>query len=503
MGNQYLLGLDNGGTVVKAGLYHVDGTPMAYASADIPAILGKEGIVERDMDVLWDVNCRIIREVISHAGVSAADIIGISTSGHGNGLYLVDKDLKPIMNGIYSTDMRAKDELAELEAAGICDSIFPKIMQTLYAGQLAPLLIWLTKNKPDELKRAKWALGCIDYIRLCLTGEAFGEMTNMSAAGVMDQNKRSYDNDILELMGIGDCKRLLPPLTQSCDICGRVTKKAAQETGLCEGTPVAGGFIDITACAIATGLVDASRLCVIAGTWSINEFISKKPILSKELLLTSVYCIDEYYMVTDGSMTSASNLEWFLREFSDSISMKSEGKKVYQAADAMAESVKPEECDVIFLPFLFGTNVNADAKSCFLGLSGWHTKAHMLRAVYEGIVFSHRMHIEKLIHLRDKPVAIRMAGGVTKSKVWIQMFADALQMPIEISDSSELGTMGVAMCAAVATGQYPTLLDASKAFSKISYVCEPDISKKDVYNKKYALYQTAINCLKPVWKSWI
>ncbi len=502
MGNQYLLGLDNGGTVVKAGLYHVDGTPKAYASADIPAILGKDGIVERDMDVLWDVNCQVVREVIAKACVNPADIIGISTSGHGNGLYLVDEDLRPVMNGIYSTDMRAKGELAELETSGICDRIFPKIMQTLYPGQFAPLLIWLTKNRPDKLKSAKWALGCIDYIRLCLTDEAFGEMTNMSAAGVMDQNKRSYDDEILELMGISHCRKLLPPLAQSCDICGRVTKKAALETGLCEGTPVAGGFIDITACAIATGITDASRFCMIAGTWSINEFISRKPIVSKELLLTSVYCIDGYYMVTDGSMTSASNFEWFLREFSDSISMESEGKKVYQAADAVVESVKPEECDIIFLPFLFGTNVDADAKSCFLGLSGWHTKIHMLRAVYEGIVFSHRMHIEKLMRLRDKPQAIRMAGGVTKSKVWIQMFADALQMPIEISDSSELGTMGVAMCAAVATGQYPSLLEASKAFSKISYVCEPDVSKKEVYDKKYSLYQTSIECLKPVWKGW-
>lgn len=500
MCNQYLLGLDNGGTVVKAGLYHVNGEPLAYASAAIPTMLDKKGIVERDMNVLWAVNCRVIREVVAKAGVNPADIIGISTSGHGNGLYLVDEDLKPVMNGIYSTDMRAKEELAALESSGVCDRIFPKIMQRLYPGQFAPLLIWLTKNKPDILKRARWALGCIDFIRLCLTGEAFGEMTNMSAAGVMDQNTRNYDDEILKLMGIGDCRRLLPPLAQSCDICGTVTKKAAQETGLCEGTPVAGGFIDITACAIATGITDTSRFCMIAGTWSINEFISKKPILSKDLLLTSVYCIDGYYMVTDGSMTSASNLEWFLREFFDSERMQA--NNVYKAADAMAESVNPEESGVIFLPFLYGTNVDADAKSCFLGLSGWHTKAHILRAVFEGIVFSHRMHIEKLMRLREKPQAIRMAGGVTKSKVWIQMFADALQMPIEISDSSELGTMGVAMCAAVATRQYPSLLNASNAFSKISYVCEPDVSKRDVYSKKYALYQMAIGSLKSVWKSW-
>jgi len=501
MENRYLLGLDNGGTLVKAGIYTADGIPVAFASAEIPAILGKEGIVERDMNTLWKVNCRVIKEAIEKAAICSSDIIGVSTSGHGNGLYLVDENLLPVMNGIYSTDMRARDELSRLESSGICDRIFPKIMQTLYPGQFAPLLIWMSANNPERLKKAKWALGCIDYIRLCLTGEAYGEMTNMSAAGVMNQITRDYDDELLELMGIAHCRNLLPPLMQSCEICGEVTARAAAETGLCEGTPVAGGFIDITACAIATGIVDTSRICMIAGTWSINEFISRRPILSKDLLLTSVYCLDDYYMMTDGSMTSASNLDWFIRELLRGMEFNG-GKNIYKIADEMAEAIRPEESSVIFLPFLYGTNVDADAKSCFLGLSGWHTKAHMLRAVFEGIVFSHRMHIEKLKRLSQAPKAIRMAGGVANSKVWIQMFADALQMPIEISDCAELGTMGVAMCAGVATGCFPSLLDAAKVFAKTAYVCEPDVTKKAVYDDKYAIYKKAIRCLSPLWKEW-
>ncbi len=505
MSERFLLGLDNGGTLVKAGLYNVKGGAAAFASAEIPAILGKDGIVERDMEVLWEVNCRVIRDVIAKAKINPLDIKGVSVSGHGNGLYLVDDDLKPVMNGIYSTDTRAKGYVERFNKTGICDSIFPKTMQTLYPGQFPPLLVWLSDNRPDILKRAKWALGCIDYIRLCLTGEVFGEITNMSAASVMDQNTRKYDDGILEAMGIAHYKRLLPPLAQSCGVCGRVSVKASRQTGLSEGTPVAGGLIDLTACAIASGLADTKRLCMIAGTWSINEFIWKKPLVSKGLLLTSVYCIDGYYLITDGSMTSASNLEWFLHEFFkiEKRNMEEQGKDVYSAASAMVEAVKPEDSDVIFLPFLYGTNVDADARSCFLGLSGWHRKAHMLRAVYEGIVFSHRMHIEKLLALRNNPPeTIRMAGGVTKSSVWVQMFADALQIPIEISDSSELGTLGVAMCAGVAVGEYASLYEASGIFSKTSYVFKPDKAKKDIYNRKYKLYKKAIECLEPAWKSW-
>ena len=497
MGEQFLLGLDNGGTFVKAGLYRVSGEAAAFASAEVSTILGRDGLVERDMDALWAANCRVVREVIAQSGAKPSDIVCVSVSGHGNGLYLVDENLKPVMNGVYSTDMRAKSYVERFQKTGVLDRLFPKTMQALYPGQLPPLLAWLSDNHPALLNKAKWALGCIDFIRLRLTGNAFGEITNMSAACVLDQTRRDYDDEILEAMGIGHCKRLLPPLMQSCDVCGRVSAAAAVETGLSEGTPVAGGMIDLTACAIATGIIDTSRLCVIAGTWGINEFISKKPLVSKELLLTSVYCIDGYYLVTDGSMTSASNLEWLLRQCFDT---DKGGQNIYASANEMVRSVAPEDSAVVFLPFLYGTNVDADAKGAFLGLSGWHSKAHMLRAVYEGVVFAHRMHIERLLSLRDMPDAIRMAGGVAKSDVWVQMFADALQMPVEISDTAELGTLGVAMCAGVAAGCFGSLCEASGVFSKVSRILQPDRAKKEIYDQKYSRYCKAIKSLSSLWK---
>lgn len=495
----YLLGIDNGGTMVKAGLYGLDGGELALSKTDVPTILGKDGIVERDMNALWSVNCKVIKDVISKAGIDPADIACISVSGHGNGLYLVDEAGEPLGNGIYSTDMRAKAYIGRFEKTGVCDQIFPKTMQTLYPGQLAPLLAWMSDQRPDIISRAKWALGCIDYLRFCLTGEAFGEISNMSAASVMDQNIRDYDIEILDAMGIGHLRNILPPISPSCQVCGHVNAGAAGQTGLKEGTPVAAGMIDITACAIATGITDESRICLIAGTWSINEFISKSPLMSKGLLLTSVYCIDDYYMITDGSMTSASNLEWFLRSFFEN---NDKGYSVYIAADEMLKSTMVNESDIIFLPFLFGTNADADAKACFLGLCSWHSKAHMLRAVYEGIVFSHKMHIDKLLCLRDTPDAVRIAGGVVKSKVWLQMFADILQMPIEVSGGTELGTRGAAMCAGVASGMYSSLNEASKAFSKVVSTYLPDDDNKLIYEQKYKRYQKAITSLSSLWKEW-
>ena len=496
----FLLGIDNGGTMVKAGLYDLSGNVVALSSSEMPSILGLNGEVERDLNQLWAINCQVIKDIISKSGVKSSEIIGISVAGHGNGIYLVDKDGKALGKGIYSTDMRAKNYVARFEKNGVCDRIAAKTMQTLYPGQMAPLLAWLNDNEPENLKKVAWALGCIDYLRYCLTGEVSAEITNMSASSLLNQETQNYDDYILAEMGISDCRSILPVLKQSCQITGHVNSKAALETGLSEGTPVAGGMIDITACAIATGITDESRLCLVAGTWSINEFISRRPLFAKGLLLTSVYCIEDYYMITDGSMTSANNLEWFLKAFFE----KGKEKELYyEAAENLLRSTEPEDSEIVFLPFLYGTNADADAKSCFIGIDGRHSKAHMIRAVYEGVVFSHRMHIEKLLELRSEmPLAIRMAGGVTKSEIWSQMFADIIQLPIEISSSTELGTKGAAMCAGVSVDVFADLEDAAKVFSKVIKTYEPNLKKRKIYDQKYKRYKQVIKTLSPLWSQW-
>ena len=501
MSKRYLLGLDNGGTVVKAALYDIEGNMLACARAGIRTIFGASGEVERDMAALFAANCAVLREVVEKACIDRADILGICVSGHGNGLYLVDADGQPVRNGIYSTDLRAKAFIRRLEETGVSQSMFEKTMLLAYAGQPGPLLHHLQQSEPDAVLKAQWALGCNDYIRFCLTGTACAELTNASAAGMLNQRTRLYEESLFAAMEIPGCMRLFPPLLSSNGICGVVSARASQETGLSEGTPVAGGMIDITACAIAAGITDESRLCLIAGTWSINEYITKEPPLARELLLASVYCIDGYYLVADGSMTSAGNLEWFVQEFlqAERAEMQAQGNTVYDAANALVASVAPEEEGVVFLPFLYGANVEGDFRACFLGLSGRHNKAHMLRAIYEGIAFSHRMHVERLLRYRDRPQAVRIAGGAGKSEIWVQIFADVLQIPVEVTAGEELGAMGAAMCAGVAAGAYASMQEAAEVFTKISYVCAPDGTKKTLYERKYAFYQKAIGCLASLW----
>ncbi|NTU76720.1 MAG: carbohydrate kinase, partial [Alphaproteobacteria bacterium] len=223
-----------------------------------------------------------------------------------------------------------------------------------------------------------------------------------------------------------------------------------------------------------------------------------------QLFQNALYCMDDYWMILENSMTSASNLEWFVKNLmgQEKQQAQEKGGSVFQTADQMVSAIAPEDCPIIFLPFLFGTNVNADAKACFLGISGLHTKAHMLRAVYEGVAFSHRTHMENLLRFRERPSGIRISGGAARSRVWVEIFADVFQIPVEVSAGKELGTMGAAMCAGIAAGVFPDFIQAVDVFSRVEYTCTPNPNAARVYQDKFTLYQKLSHQLDETWKEW-
>ena len=505
MQKKYFIGLDNGGSMTKAGLYDEDGNEIVVSNLLAQPITPRAGHVERDSNQLFRANIWCIKDVIEKSGIDSSDIKGISVTGHGNGLYLVGNDGEPIYNGIISTDTRAADIVNDWYKNGVSNQILPLTYQNIWAGQLSSLLAWFKQNKKEILDKARYAFTCTDYVRFCLTGEAFGEITNMSAVSLMNLVTKDYDNKILKLFDIEEYKHLLPPIRQSHEICGKITPDIAKQTGLVAGTPVIGGLIDFAACPLATGVENLNQLSVTTGTWSICLYLSDKPIANENLFMTSLYPITGRYSIMEGSMTSASNLEWFIQKMmqKEKQEAEEEGRNIYQLCNQMVSSIQPEDCPVVFLPFLFGTNDNADAKSCFFGISNTHERTHLIRAIYEGVVFSAAMHIEKLMKFKSESLkSIRISGGAAKSKEWVQIYADTLQLPIEVSDAKELGTMGVAMTAAVGVGAVASFEEAIKKFVSIKYVCKPNPEKKEIYQKKYMLYKKLLSNMDNLWSEW-
>jgi L-xylulokinase len=425
------------------------------------------------------------------------DIASVAVCGHGKGLYLWGKIQKPVRKGILSTDNRAWEYTKGWREDGTEAKVFTLACQHIMPCQPVALLAWLRDHEPDVLEETEWIFECKDYIRFRLTGEARAERSDYSGANFINLHTGAYDPELLALFGLMDCMDKLPPLAGATDLCGCITGEVAKRTGLKPGTPVAGGAFDIDACAAAVNVVDEAHICMNTGTWSINEYLCRRPVINGSVLMNSFFCIPPYYLVEECSPTGAGNNAWFINNLLPELQRQG---NVYETMNQWVESIAPTDFCPVFLPFLLASNVYPNAKGGFIGLSSYHTRAHLVRSVYEGVVFSHRYHLEKLLRNKETATAsIRLAGGIARSTVWTQMFADVMQLPVEVVEVNETGALGCAIIGSVAVGDYENITAAAKTMCRVAPAVKPNASLRETYDKKYRLYLRTIEALDGLW----
>ncbi len=499
---RYYLGLDNGGTTTKAALFDERGRECASASVSTPSVMERPGFVERDMDVLWEANCSVTREVIERAGVEAASIACVGVCGHGKGLYLWGKDGRPTRMGIASTDDRARDIARQWRHDGTEAKAFELSCQHVMSCQPPALLAWLKRHEPASYENIQYVFECKDYVRFRLTGEARAELTDYSGAGLMNLHTGEYDERLLSLFGIEEVAGALPPLCRSDERAGVVSEEAAAATGLAPGTPVCGGLFDIDACALASGVVTGDLVCMIAGTWSINAYMRRDPVVDGSVAMNSLFCLPGSYLVEESSATSAGNNEWFVRTVLPDAGKEAavRGLSAYDVVNEWVGELSPETDVPTFLPFLMGSNVNPRAMGAFVGMSAAHTRSHLARAVYEGIAFCHRAHYERLLSSRDAPPrAIRLSGGAARSEVWAQLFADVMGAPVETVDAHEVGALGCAIACSVAAGDARDLPEAAARMVRVGRTFVPRAEATAAYERKWQIYRSAVEHLDAFW----
>jgi L-xylulokinase len=500
----YFMGIDNGGTLTKACIFDERGMEISSASRAVPMSMPRTGFTERDMEALWTANCEAVREALASSGIAPGDLRGMACTGHGKGLYLWGRDGRPARAGIVSTDSRAAALVEGWQRDGTAQKAFERTCQSVLACQPVSLLRWIKDNQPGILDSTRWIFEVKDYVRFRLTGEAFAEITDYSGSSLMNLRERRFDDDILRLFGIGGLADRLPPIRGSTDACGKVSEEAAAATGLPAGLPVAGGMFDIDACAVAMDVLDEENICVIAGTWSINEYVSREPVVDGSVLMNSLFCVPGYYLVEECSPTSAGNNEWFTKLFLGEERREAEARGIspYGHAGEMAATVPADGQDIVFLPYVFGSQYDPRAKACFVGMDSSATRAQLVRAVYEGIALGHRVHVDKLLASRKAPPrAARLAGGAARSPLWAQMFADVLELPVETVDANELGALGCAMAAAVASGFYGDLGEAARHMVRIGRRFEPSTANSAIYRRKFERHEAVSAALAGLWAS--
>lgn len=498
---KYLLGLDNGNTVSKAAIFDLSGKEVQVASRKVDTHYPQPGWTERSMGSLWQETAEAIREVMAKTGIKPEEIVGIGSSGHGNGVYLLDKAGQPVWNGIQSLDTRAADIVDAWNGSAVRDQAFPYTLQSFWPAQPNSLLAWFKQHEPATYGQIGAVLLCKDYINYCLTGEIRTDYTDMSATSLLDVPNRCYSAELMELYGTPEMVEALPRLAYSFEVIGQVTPKAAEATGLAVGTPVVGGLFDVDASAVGAGVTRPGQACIIVGSWSINQVVTAKPIVSPDIFMTTIFADPEYWLTIEASATSATNLEWFVQQFcaEERLEATRRGVSVYEVCNEVVAQVPPDSANPIFHPFLYGSNVQSSARAGFYGVGGWHTRAHLLRALYEGVVYSHLNHIEKLRQAGAKFDLARLTGGGARSEVWGQIFADTLEVLIEVPAGTETGARGAAIAAGIGAGVYANFTEAVEQAVSVVRVHEPDRKHTPLYLARYEEYKQLLGAMREPW----
>lgn len=489
----YVLGLDAGNTVIKAVLFDLEGRQIAMHALDGQSSTPEPGHVERDLGELWSNAQVAIRQCIEGAGIDPARIAAIGCAGHGNGLYLLDKEDQPLV-GIQSLDTRAA-ELADLLRSEEGEALHGLCLQEPWPSQTPVLLAWIKAKRPDLFERAGTLFLCKDFITFKLTGQKVSDISDMSGCGLTRMPECVYDDELLTLYGLQDARNLLPRLIHPTDVAGRVTTEAAALTGLAEGTPVVAGYFDVIASAIGSGVVRPGEASIIAGTWSINQVFSQEPVVDRTMFMASGFAPGRFVNI-EASATSAANLEWYVREF---VERGAHHDDPFGYCNDRIAEIAPGEDDPFFHPFLYGSGQGAEFRAGFYGLAGWHTEAHLLRALFEGVMFEHRRHIEVLQSAGVQFDAAILSGGGARSPVWPQMFADCLGVPIGVADARETGALGAAIGACVGADLFPSYEQAVSSMTSVRKTYRPTSSMKSHYNNRYQTFLKLTEAMKGFW----
>ncbi len=489
---RYLLGIDSGGTVTKAVLYDLAGREVASGSASSRASTPQPRWVERDMDDAWRACAHAVRQAIG--GVSSAEIAGVGLAGHNDGIYLVDANLRPVRPAVLASDTRAEPVLDAWAAAGVQRAALPLIGQQPFAASPVAILSWLAEHEPSTVERTRWLLFCKDWLRLQLTGEVGTDPTEASSSFTSVHSavagQATYDEAVLDLFDLKQVADKRPPIFGSTDVVGAVTPAAAEVTGLRIGTPVICGSHDVDAAAVGLGAVQPGVLSIVAGTFSINQVVSAD-LHTDYRWQARAFLQPGQLLNMSTSPASASTLDWFVRRLVGVDSFDFVGTEVGAVIDDPSE--------LLFLPYLYGSPMLPHATGGFLGLQGWHTRAHLLRALMEGVVCNHRLHIDALASAFTLAPVVRATGGGMRSPVWRQMFADGLGRTIEVTDTDEAGARGAAVLAGLGVGAYPDLNAAIAATVRVAATHRPKARRAKAFDRTYERFTATIDALQPLW----
>ena len=503
----YLLGLDYGTGGAKAAIIDGgDGRVVSYAFEEYPILTPKPAWSEHDARNYWPAACRLIRKVLAEGAVLASDIRGMAVSSALPSLVLVGRDHVPLTNAYNLMDRRAVEEVRGLKERVGEDRIFDISKNRLDDHPAIVNLLWEKRNRPEVFAELWKALTIDGFITLKLTGVASGHYSGAAFYGVAYKLlDRRFDEGLLAELGLDPA--LFPDLYPCDAVVGSITAKAAGETGLATGTPVAAGQVDCNAGWVGAGAVEDGDIQMNLGTCGNFGIIHSAPVFHRSMIAFNYTTDSRKVFITVPTTTTGGGLIRYMRDNFYKAELEREGEggsDVYDLMNREAESAPSGAEGLVALPFLMGERTpiwDVDARGVIFGLSMHHSRGHVIRAMMESVAFalydSFRL-IAATGQRINAPIVLNEGGA--KSELWRRIITDVFNVPTVLVGRRTGAPYGDAILAGVAVG---LLKDFSVAKEWTKYVdpMEPDKKRHGIYLEYFDLYKRLYEHLKADFKT--
>ena len=501
----YLIGIDIGTSATKTVLFDEEGRVVASASQEYPLYQPRNGWAEQDPHDWRDAALETLRRVMDESGAGPEDVKGIGLSGQMHGLVMLDEKGEVIRRSIIWCDQRTGAEVEDMLAIMPRERWIEVTANPPLTGWTAAKILWVRKNEPENYARCRHILLPKDYIRYVLTGVFAAEVSDASGMQLLDVPGRCWSEEVLEKLDINP--EYLGKLYESCEVTGTILPEIAARTGLSEKTVVVGGAGDNAAAAVGTGVVEDGKAFTTIGTSGVVfAHSSQVTIDPKGRVHTCCCAVPGAWHVMGVTQAAGLSLQWFRNNFCQDYieAAKQQGIDAYDLINMDVAAIPAGSERLIYLPYLMGErtpHLDPDCRGVFFGLSAIHTRAHMLRAVMEGVSYS-LCDCNDILKEMGVHVSQMMAcGGGGRSPVWRQMLADLYDCQVKTVHQSEGPALGAAILAGVGCGLYESVESACRRLISEDKSASPVKEQTETYKAYHALYQELYGQLKGCYKT--
>ena len=480
---KYVIGVDLGTSSVKVLLVNRNGEVVQEVSKSYPLIQEKSGYSEQDPEQWVIRTTEAISEIIVSFNGEIADIEGISFSGQMHGLVILDRNKQLLRNAILWNDTRTTEQCQQIYDIVGKERLIQITQNVALEGFTLPKILWVKQYELETFEKISTFLLPKDYLRYRMTGHIGMDYSDAAGTLLLDINTNEWSKEICDRLGINS--NICPPLVESSNYVGDITKEFAEKTGLSESVKVFAGGADNACGAIGAGILSEGKTLCSIGTSGVvlsYEESNTKDFGGKVHYFN--HGKENAYYTMGVTLAAGYSLSWFKEKFASNESLNDFVSGI--------DKVPVGSNGLLFTPYIVGERTpypDADIRGSFIGIDSAHTKDHFVRAVIEGITFSLHESIE-IFRASGKTIdTVVSIGGGAKNETWLQIQADIFNANIVKLASEQGPGMGAAILAAYGCGWFDSLDQCADVFIDTVKVYEPIPENVEAYRSLFTIYQ--------------